>query len=262
MRVPLALLLCLVLAGCGDAGGGGSNLALDEPDEQLPVVTVDGAVQLSCGDLGFPASAMEGGVPDLADHDEVVDVLERLAGVAPMDAPEQLRDGDGVQDADWILLARGDSRGEDQLVVGVGEWGLEGPQDRAMSVRLEWRNGEWDPSGWGGCNLAPVLEPGNTWVGVTAPSEGLERTSTTFEVGVNEKTCTGSRDPSDYLHDPAIVEENDSVTVYWTSTPPEGAQSCPGNPTVNQTIELDEPLGDRDLLDGSTYPPTPVVARG
>jgi hypothetical protein len=75
---------------------------------------------------------------------------------------------------------------------------------------------------------------------------------------VHELACTSGRDPSDFLQEPRIVQSDESVTVYWTSIPAEGDQNCIGNPSVERTIELDEPLGDRALLDGSTYPPSPV----
>jgi hypothetical protein len=37
-------------------------------------------------------------------------------------------------------------------------------------------------------------------------------------------------------------------------------RNCIGNPPTEMTLTLDEPLGDRALLDGSTYPPAPVPA--
>ncbi len=38
--------------------------------------------------------------------------------------------------------------------------------------------------------------------------------------------------------------------------PRAGPNACPGNPDTPYTVELDEPLGDRQLLDGRTDPPS------
>lgn len=51
-----------------------------------------------------------------------------------------------------------------------------------------------------------------------------------------------------------MVESEEAVTVYFSSEPVRGGASCRGNPEASYTLELDEPLGDRVLLDGSTYP--------
>jgi hypothetical protein len=39
--------------------------------------------------------------------------------------------------------------------------------------------------------------------------------------------------------------------------PRTGAQDCQGNPDTPFTLELDAPLGDRELLDGAHSPPAP-----
>ncbi len=55
-----------------------------------------------------------------------------------------------------------------------------------------------------------------------------------------------------------VVEAADAVTVYWTSDAIEGAAGCPGNPVVRRVVKLDQPLGNRELLDGSSWPAAPV----
>ena len=105
---------------------------------------------------------------------------------------------------------------------------------------------------------APVLPAGHDWAEVTAPRGGLDRSTADVTVLVMERQCTGARDPRRYLGDPAVIEEDDRVVVSWTSPWPEGASTCPGNPRVERVIHLNEPLGDRELLDGSTWPATPV----
>src|SRR5262245_66495130 len=105
------------------------------------------------------------------------------------------------------------------------------------------------------CRLHPVLPPSLSWAEVTADPQALSPASRSIPVWVTETSFTGARDPSPYLKNPTIVEGKRSVTVYWTVTPPDGAQECPGNPRVERVLELREPLGDRVLLDGSRWPP-------
>ncbi|MBT2514120.1 hypothetical protein [Arthrobacter sp. ISL-30] len=83
---------------------------------------------------------------------------------------------------------------------------------------------------------------------------------------VSEIECTGARAPDLFLAaEPVIVETDEEITVYWTYQQIPGDAACPGNPWVERTVHLDQNLGDRALLDGSTWPPTPVTigdARG
>ena len=130
-------------------------------------------------------------------------------------------------DTEWRVLA-GDAG---HLFFGIGAWTDEGPSqdpdDRGQYMSLELEGGTW------------------VW-----------RASTTLTVGVNEFACTSSRDPTPFPRTPTVVETDSSVTVYWTSSAPTGDQSCPG--TVEQQTTLAQPLGDRDLLDASSWPPAVV----
>ena len=163
-------------------------------------------------------------------------------------------------DTEWRVLA-GDAG---HLFLGIGAWTDEGPSqdpdDRGQYMSLELEGGTWVWRGHGDCRrLYPQLKKdGSTWVELSVPTAGLDRTSTTLIVGVNEIACTSSRDPTPFLRTPTVVETDSSVTVYWTSSAPTGDQSCPGNPTVEQQMTLAQPLGDRDLLDASSWPPAVV----
>jgi hypothetical protein len=96
---------------------------------------------------------------------------------------------------------------------------------------------------------------------MSAAAADAESSGTSITAMVSERECTSARDPSPYLNDRIVVESDNTVTVYWTSTPPDGAQYCTGNPSVERRITLTRPLGNRTLLDGSTWPPTPVTFR-
>lgn len=82
--------------------------------------------------------------------------------------------------------------------------------------------------------------------------------STTIEVLVNEQACHGSQPTElERIVPPEITADDETVTVTIAVVPPTGDQTCPGIPPVPYTVDLGEPLGDRQLLDGSQTPPAP-----
>jgi hypothetical protein len=159
-------------------------------------------------------------------------------------------------DVEWRVLAED---GE-TVTVGLGEWTERGPASRNAFVLGLHREGEdWSTDGWGDCRLlAPVLDEGLA----RARVDGYRMTGPrSLEVDVSEMDCTSGRNPTEYLYDPVVVETTDSVTLSWTTTQAEGAHTCQGNPAATRTVELDEPLGSRMVMDGSVYPPRPVPGR-
>ncbi|MGI8900266.1 MAG: hypothetical protein ACR2HA_04930 [Nocardioides sp.] len=246
-----------LLAGCGSStvvdGATRDPVGTNQAEDSTPVVAERDPL-VTCGGPGFAVSAMSGGVDGLADRDEVAAALERLVAEAGIDAPPALRDRD-VDEAQWFVL--GDSGGV--LTVATGRWNRNGPGPDGQVVWLERIADGWDAAGWGGCRLAPVAPPGRTWVEVTAQAPDLAPSATSVPVMVSERDCTGGRDPGPFLGTPRVVEEAQAVTIYWASTPPQGAAECPGNPWVRRVLELQEPLGDREILDGSIWPPRPAV---
>jgi hypothetical protein len=263
----LAVLACAaLLSGCGERGTSIGSTGSDRDgsgastgqESESPFVTAGDEVMLACGSgPKFAASAMEGGVTGLADEAEVAAALKRLAAEAGSEAPLDLQRVDTAE-GEWIVLGSETDDGTEELIVGVGGWGANGPSDDGQYVTLDRVDGGWRASGWGDCNLAPVLAPGLSWAELALPDEGLDRAATSLEVEVHERECTSSRNPEPFLNEPDVVESEDNVTVYWTSNSPEGDQTCPGNPSVKRVVQLDAPLGDRALLDGSTWPPKPV----
>ena len=82
-----------------------------------------------------------------------------------------------------------------------------------------------------------------------APPPGPQATS--FVAMVTERGCASGRDIRDLLLPPVIQYGNDAVTVALYLEPlPAGAQDCQGTLPTRFTIELSEPLGDRQLVDG------------
>jgi hypothetical protein len=81
------------------------------------------------------------------------------------------------------------------------------------------------------------------------PPPGPEATS--FIAMVTERECASGHDISGPLLPPVIEYGNDAVTVSLYLEPlPAGAQSCQGTLPTPFIIQLTEPLGDRQLVDG------------
>jgi hypothetical protein len=259
LRACAAVLLALMLAGCGEEPGppaaeDPTTAGIDSPDPDAPLVEKDGEIQVSCGGGdGWSPSIMASGIESPFSHGQMIEIFSELLANPKYAGELELSFlTKGAERTPWRLLeVDGDS-----YTLGIDTWTEDGPVDGAFVMGIERRDDAWVWTGGGNCHLAPVLRPGRTWVELHGA--GLDRTSTEPMVDLNERTCTSARDPSPFLHDPYVVETDEWVTVYWTSTPPQGNQTCPGNPTVSRPLPLQEPLGDRPLLDGSTYPPSPV----
>jgi hypothetical protein len=201
---------------------------------------------------------MEAGVPGVLTRSQVEDAFtELLANPKYHDELSMSFLEDGPAGTPWrVLRVDGDT-----YTLGLGRWTARGPQNNGASVfEMRGHPGSWAWTGGGDCRLAPVLAPGNAWVALTPPSNGLDRRSTHPLVGLTEKECAGGRDPRPHLHTPIVEETPTTVTVYWTSTTPTENRTCVGRRPVNAPLHLKARLGRRTLLDGSTFPPTHVTA--
>ena len=56
----------------------------------------------------------------------------------------------------------------------------------------------------------------------------------------------------------ALTETTEEVQLWIGVRPRSGGQHCQGNPATPFTIELDQPLGDREIVDVSVMPPRPI----
>lgn len=237
MRRLLLVSLLVLLSGCGEDG---PPQATDDPSDE-PVISCGG------GGPGWPVSAMDGGIDHETPDDDIDAALAKSQDEMGIDGP--------MRGGGWIVLAEDD----DSLTLGTGHWSADGPERGALVVGYDRTDDGLEWAGHGDCNrLAPVLPDGQDWVEVTAPDGGLDRTATDLPVLVMENQCTSGRDPLPYLNEPRIAEQDDRVVVSITSPWPKGGANCIGNPRTPYVLHLSEPLGDRTLLDGSTWPATVV----
>lgn len=227
------------------------------PESTPPVLMQDGHVDVSCGGTnGWAPSAMKAGLPGVLTQAQVEEAFtELLANAKYRDELKLSFLEAGPTATQWrVLRVDGDT-----YTLGLGRWTVAGPQKGASLFEIRGRPGSWAWIGGGDCRLAPVLATGKEWVHVTALGGGLDRQSDAPHVGVTEQGCSGGRDPRPYLDTPIVHTTSTTVTVYWTATPPTGNWSCVGSAPTNVPLQLPSRLGNRALLDGSTFPPTPVT---
>lgn len=238
--------------------GGDHNVSDTVPPADSP--EPDAAdIEVSCvGWVSWPVSAMVEGIPNDVEEADVRDAFVRLQAAPGIDAPRAIQE-QGADAAPYIVLAVSDR----VTVVGVGEWTSDGPQADAQIVELKQTSSGLKAVGWGDCReLTVALPEGRSRVEVTAPAGGVDPTTTSPQVLVHEGACTSGRDPRAHLGEPQVTETEGGVHVTLSSQAFDGAATCVGNPRVPLTLHLDEPLGDRQLYDAGTWPPTPIrVAR-
>jgi hypothetical protein len=73
---------------------------------------------------------------------------------------------------------------------------------------------------------------------------------------VTELACTGGQSSEGRVSEPDVQYNEDAVVVTFSvRSLVQGAAACPSNPATAIRVTLDEPLGDRMLLDGAHAPP-------
>ncbi|HET9347173.1 MAG TPA: hypothetical protein VFO05_15890 [Candidatus Limnocylindrales bacterium] len=99
--------------------------------------------------------------------------------------------------------------------------------------------------------------PAAWWVD---PAAGpLDPATTTIPALIRERECASGQSPEGRVVDPAVFASEDAFLVnVWVRIAP---GDCPSNPEFPIEISLPEPLGDRQLLDGSEIPPRDASVR-
>lgn len=83
-----------------------------------------------------------------------------------------------------------------------------------------------------------------------------DATTQVFDALVTEVSCNSGQPADGRIVGPQIVKTAETVLVTFAVRPrPGDFQSCPTNPSTRIRVDLGEPLGDRELLDGGRVPP-------
>lgn len=240
--------------------------AAENPDagSSPPWHAPDGEVLIRCYHApAFPASRVADGGLDVpaGTVEEIVTALAELKDEAGIDAPRPLQQAE-ADEVTWAVLWSDGSAGVETMGLLLASPGSTGfALDADSHVILERQDGRLRVTGSSdSCGARPALPAGSEWAQIALPDRTASPDGTSVDVLVSEVECTSARDPEPYLAaEPVIVETDEDVTVYWTTEEIAGGATCPGNPWVERTLRLDRPLGERELLDGSTWPHRPVT---
>lgn len=228
--LPLGLAVCLLAAACGDDE---STVATSAPDESTAAPSISDDPIVDCDTVGsFPLSAIDSIEP----MDERPEFVAAVAGF--------LGDEEGQfwpQD-DWQVLHETDDLA---IVVHVDAPYLSG-------MTIERSDGEWrwnGASSGGDCTLQLTL-PGGLGEVEWMLAEELDPTATSLVLTASERGCASGRAMGDRFNEPQVVETATRIAIVLSVQPLSGAQDCPGNPFLDVQIELDAPVGDREIVDG------------
>ncbi len=217
-----------------------------DPDAPLDVIVrpaVDGRYPAdtiaACDGARFRLGALDPLVP-------IEDAgLPELA--AALEAALSSGEGEFLGQAGWSVLDAGDETATLVRVEGatLSSIGFE-------KVRAGWRVG-----GSSVGELCDVVVPlpdgyGEVEWSIDATFDAPTATSTEIHVLVTGTACAGGQALGDRLLGPQVVATDDAVRIAFAAVPLSGAQTCQGNPSEPITVVLDEPLGDRDIIDGRT----------
>ena len=219
-----------------NAGDDGPSSSPTAP-EATPVTSRPDLVY-TCGGPAFSPDLIEGPTVDLSSTEAGAALADfrgkndRIARILPADG--------------WHLISLDETRAS-FVATTTGD-------PAYVSVDLELREGSWKVVGWGGCRPAVLIDGAGPATWQLVSGEDISATTTSFLADVTEVWCAGAASSEDRIRSPVILYEPDRVVVIFTVEPLDGAQLCPANPPTTVSVDLAEPLGDRQLLDGGMLP--------
>jgi hypothetical protein len=253
------LAVAAVIAGCGgtDAPPLGDDGAGDEPggdaaDTEPPAGAATDA-SVHCGGSTYDPAAF-------ADAPPASSLPEGPAG-----AVDDLGDPAFDPSEDWRVVLVTDDRAEllreldEPLDLGEGD-----VRTHALIVveritgATNVPDGTWLLTASGPCTQRAKLggELGEAdLMFASMPSPDADR----LEVLVHERACASGQTAEGRVELVTLDETSDEVRLVIGVRGLDGAQTCPSNPPTPFTVELSEPLGDREVVDASVVPARPLT---
>ena len=243
MRVfrPLVVMIVLLEASCAEDARTSDGSAAPSADGGLQTA----ALTASCGGAVFDQLPPDTSTMAPFTSFDALD-LSRIGGEAPY-----LREF--ASGYEWFVT----QEGEDwrQLFGKASRSGMDPPY---ASLLIEMRDGGWAPVGWGQCRIELEAKGWGNARFVVDPKTPPDPEADEIAVLATEVACAGGQVPGDREVRAVILSEDEhAVSIVILVEPTKGATTCQGNPAFPFEVELGSPLGEREILDASVYPPEP-----
>lgn len=238
-----AAALLVLVGGCAQAGAAGGSPVGD--------ASGDGGEYL-CQGARVPASVLADGATADQLGEEAAAALDGAS--VPDIEPEQWRvlTETGTQ----VYLVRElpeprDSDGEQRTHELMGIERVDQTEDGGEGWQL-WQYGD--------CALRYDLGDLGSAIVALDPDNLPDPDSSRVHLLVTEVACAGGKPADGRVALARLAEHEDRVELVLGVAPPGGAQNCQSNPPTPFTVELDEPLGARALVDAAVYPERELAA--
>lgn len=207
-------------------------------DDQPPGAATSssgGDLSYSCGGATFPVAAVE---DRQRPSDDLLAAIEKL---------RKKPEGDIVPPHGWFVVA--ETRERATLLAPRG--------DQFSHATFDQESEGWDVGGWGDC-LPRLHVPAKSvlrWA-FTESAYPPDPGATELELLVAEAQCSSGRD-IEGLIEASVEYREDRVDVVLTAPGLEDdiGYTCQGTPPTEYELVLSEPVGDREVIDLSVYPP-------
>lgn len=249
-RVPSGIAVALFITGCG-----ATSVALRSDSGDAPQVA--DVATVNCGGSVYDPT-------DLADAPPASSLRDGPAGAvddagAPAFDPSQ----------DWKVVHDSDDRVDlvrvldDPIDIGGGDVRThESLTLERITGATNVPDGTWFLTSAGPCTQRLLTHDDLGEADLTladAPSPG----DASVDLLVSERACASGQGAEGRIQLVELNETAEQVQLRIGVRPPGGdAQSCQGSPPTPFTVELSEPLGDREIVDASVVPPRPVTVNG
>jgi len=248
-RTALAVVLgaALLAAGCGGLGE-----TFGSPDRDRGAAPGGAGRTLVCGDATFEEGDLAT-MPGLATLPDDVQAAVDDTGTPAVDATLDWRVAEAAEDA--VVLIRPLDPAEPAAGQGDSHATMRlGPITGAPNIA----DGTWFV--WGGATCSPRLAEGagddQAEVRLAAAPAA---TDTELALLVMERRCASGQSAEGRIRLDGLEVTADEVRVRISvSRPPGDAQTCQGNPWTPFTVDLDEPVGGRTVVDANLVPPRPL----
>lgn len=234
VRIAFAVVATVVLVACsqilgvgsGDYECGGLSLTAEELETAPPANELPAEARAAFNGQGHAIEEI-----DLTEDWRIIEHSDDAVGlIRQLDEPQPNGPGD-LRTHELVRVQR--SRGATN--VPDGAWVLD--QAGTCTPRL-------DIGGLAQTDLALASQP--------------DADATEIELEVYERACASGEAADGRVEVVKKELTDDALRLVVGVRPRGGDQTCPGNPATALTIDLDEPLGDRTIVDASTLPPQRV----